>query len=126
MKEAMVGKHTPLRTCVQCQQVRPKRELIRLVRSPQGEIQVDEKGKAAGRGAYLCRNKACWDCALAHDRLDHAFRTKLSHEDKARLTQYSQQLPYAEMPSAAEMTIPDPASGNSLAKGEGTAATLES
>lgn len=82
----------PLRTCVECQQVRPKRELVRVVRSPQGEIDVDEKGKAAGRGAYLCRSRGCWERALARERLDHALKTKLTAEDRERLLHYGRQL----------------------------------
>jgi predicted RNA-binding protein YlxR (DUF448 family) len=74
--------------------VRPKRELIRIVRTPEGAIEIDEKGKAAGRGAYLCRNRACWEGAIARQRLDYALKTTLSPADKERLLTYSQQLPY--------------------------------
>ncbi len=88
----MTPKHVPLRTCVHCQQVRPKRELIRIVRTPEGVIEIDERGKAAGRGAYLCRNKACWEGAIAHQRLDYALKTTLSAADRERLLAYGQQL----------------------------------
>ncbi len=98
----MAKKHVPLRTCVLCQQVRPKRDLVRVVRSPQGAIAVDERGKAAGRGAYLCRNRDCWEKAIARDRLDHALKAKLSLEDKQRLLQYGQQLPDAQGQSDEE------------------------
>lgn len=101
----MVVKRVPLRTCVQCQQVRPKRELIRLVRTPNGEIQIDERGKVAGRGAYLCRNQACWENAIARDRLDYALKTKLSPEDKERLLQYGQQLPGVTVQHVAEAQL---------------------
>jgi hypothetical protein len=89
----MSPRHIPLRTCVQCQQVKGKRELTRIVRSPQGTIEVDERGKAAGRGAYLCRNRSCWESALAGERLDHALKTRISAEDRQRLKQYALQLP---------------------------------
>lgn len=92
----MARKHVPLRTCVQCRQVRPKRELIRIVRTPQGDIEIDERGKAAGRGAYLCRDRACWEGAIARDRLDYALKTKLKPEHKERLLQNGEQLPYAD------------------------------
>jgi len=92
----MSAKHVPLRTCVQCQQVRPKRELVRVVRSAEGQVLVDEKGKAPGRGAYLCRNRSCWEHALARDRLEYALMAKLSPADKTRLLDYGQQLPYAD------------------------------
>jgi len=97
----MAAKHVPLRTCVQCQQVRPKRELIRIVRTPYGEIEIDEKGKAAGRGAYLCRDKACWEGAISGERLDYALKMKLSPEDKERLLKYGQQLPCNNIPRAS-------------------------
>ncbi len=89
----MSAKHVPMRTCVQCRSVRPKRELVRIVRSPQGTIEIDEKGKAAGRGAYLCRNLECWEMALATGRLDHALKAKLGAEDKGVLRAYGQRWP---------------------------------
>lgn len=87
----MPQKHIPLRTCVQCREVRPKRELVRIVRTPQGTIEIDARGKAAGRGAYLCRNRACWEKAIPQKRLDHALKAPLSPEDKNRLMDYGQQ-----------------------------------
>ena len=107
----MGKKHVALRTCVLCQRVRSKRELVRIVRTPEGAITVDEKGKAAGRGAYLCRNRACWENALARDRLDHALKTKLDAEDRERLLAYGRQLPDAK----ADRLDPTVSSG----KGEG-------
>ncbi len=98
----MAKKHVPLRTCVLCQQIRAKRDLVRIVRTPQGQIIVDERGKAAGRGAYLCRNRDCWEKAIARDRLDHALRTRLGVEDKQHLLSHAQQFPCLETPSAAE------------------------
>lgn len=89
----MTPKHVPLRTCVYCRQVRPKRELVRIVRTLQGTIEIDERGKVAGRGAYLCRNRACWEGAIRHGRLEHALRIELGAADKERLLQYGQQLP---------------------------------
>jgi len=112
----MARKHIPLRTCVQCQQVRPKRELIRIVRTPQGTIEIDEKGKAAGRGAYLCPDRACWEGAIAHNRLDHALKTKLSPEDKERLLAYGRQLQRADTHSAS--TTQPSETGGSSGKGD--------
>jgi len=86
----MSPKHIPQRTCVQCRKVRPKRELVRVVRSPQGTIEIDEKGKAAGRGAYLCRNRVCWEEAMPGDRLAHALKVHIGAEDKQRLLAYGQ------------------------------------
>ncbi len=52
-------KSVPMRMCVACREMKPKGELIRVVRSPEGEIFVDETGKAAGRGAYACKEGDC-------------------------------------------------------------------
>jgi predicted RNA-binding protein YlxR (DUF448 family) len=116
----MTPKHVPLRTCVQCRQVRSKRELIRIVRTPQGTIEMDERGKVAGRGAYLCRNRACWEDAVRHERLDHALKTKLSAADKERLLEYGQQLPCVTVVSPeatkTQKTVPE--------KGDKAAATV--
>ncbi len=92
----MTRKHIPMRTCIQCRQVRPKRELVRIVRTPEGDIQIDAKGKVSGRGAYLCRNRLCWAEAMAHSRLEHALKTKLSALQKAQLVDYGAQLPDGE------------------------------
>src|SRR5690242_9514527 len=52
-------KHIPQRSCVACRTVRDKRDLVRVVRTPEDEVLIDPTGKRAGRGAYLCR---AWDC----------------------------------------------------------------
>lgn len=57
-------KHVPRRMCVACREHDAKRGLIRLVRSPEGAVEVDPTGKRNGRGAYLCHAPACWDRAL--------------------------------------------------------------
>lgn len=75
----------PQRTCVACRSSRAKRELVRLVRSAEGRIEVDPTGKKSGRGAYLCRRPECWQEALRKDRLSYALRTKLSKTDREAL-----------------------------------------
>ena len=55
----MKQKKIPMRKCVGCNEMKPKKELIRIVRSPEGEISADLTGKKAGRGAYLCRSSDC-------------------------------------------------------------------
>lgn len=115
----MTAKHVPLRTCVQCRQVRSKRELIRIVRTPQGTIEMDERGKAPGRGAYLCRNRTCWEGALRQGRLEHALKTKLTAADKERLEEYGQQFPCTVTASEATET-PETVSE----KGDQAAATV--
>ena len=89
----MRRRHIPLRTCVACRQVKPKKELIRIVRSPSGEIEVDETGKKSGRGAYLCRNRACWEIALTKRCLEHALETEITVEEKGGLRQQGLSLP---------------------------------
>ena len=55
----MKAKKIPMRMCVGCREMKPKRELIRVVRSPEGEVSMDPVGKKPGRGAYVCRNPEC-------------------------------------------------------------------
>jgi predicted RNA-binding protein YlxR (DUF448 family) len=95
----MRRKHVPQRTCIACRQVKPKRELIRVVRAPKGEIHIDETGKAHGRGAYLCRDRACWEKGIGqvyHTKsspLIHSLKVTLTEADRAVLLDYAQQLP---------------------------------
>lgn len=86
-------KHIPQRTCVACRTVRPKRALIRIVRTPEGEVRVDERGKQSGRGAYLCAQRVCWEEALKRRRLDVALRVTLDDATIAALREYAQRLP---------------------------------
>ncbi len=81
-------KHIPQRTCIICREVKPKRSLIRLVRTPDEGVQIDPTGKRAGRGAYLCDNPECWDKALRGDALARALRTSLSDGDRGRIAAY--------------------------------------
>jgi predicted RNA-binding protein YlxR (DUF448 family) len=86
-------KHVPLRTCIACRQTNAKRELIRVVRAPDARVQLDPKGKLAGRGAYLCRDRKCWEQALRSRKLDMALRTILTDEDVAALRTFAATLP---------------------------------
>lgn len=85
-------KHIPQRTCVACRTVRPKRELVRIVRTPEGDIVVDETGKQNGRGAYLCPTRACWEKALSEGLLKRALRTGLTEDAEARLRAHAADL----------------------------------
>lgn len=78
-----IRKHTPQRTCVACRKVRPKREMIRLVRISDGSVEVDTSGKRAGRGAYLCLQ--CWAIGLKGSQLEHALRTTLTQDNREQL-----------------------------------------
>ena len=83
-KKAHQRRHIPQRTCVGCRQVLAKRELIRIVRGPQG-TSVDPTGKAPGRGAYLHDRRSCWELGL-RGSLARALRTELTPEERATLT----------------------------------------
>ncbi|MGG1311148.1 MULTISPECIES: RNase P modulator RnpM [Cohnella] len=75
----------PLRKCVVHQEMMPKKELIRVVRTPQGEILIDMTGKKPGRGAYLCGNSSCFKLAKKTKALDRALKTAVPPEIYDRL-----------------------------------------
>ena len=79
------GKHKPRRTCIACRENEDKRTLIRVVRTPAGQVMIDPTGKANGRGAYLCQKQTCWEKGLQKKILAHALKVTLSDEDTARL-----------------------------------------
>ena len=78
-------KKIPIRQCLGCRTQRPKRELIRVVRSPEGEISLDARGKANGRGAYLCPDPACLKKAVKSRALERALEVPIPEESYARL-----------------------------------------
>ena len=95
----MGTKHIPQRTCIACRAVRGKRELIRVVRTTENHVEADPTGKKAGRGAYLCRARECWETVLsAHGRLENALRLEMpiSADDLARLREFAATLPSRE------------------------------
>ena len=89
-------KRVPQRTCVSCGSTTAKRELIRLVRTPGGDVEPDPTGKRAGRGAYLCHNPDCWERAVKKGRLGNDLRTRLSEETRETLLQYGRERLVAE------------------------------
>lgn len=84
-------RHIPQRTCVGCRQVNDKRELIRVVRTPEG-VRIDRTGKLAGRGAYLHALRSCWIKGLK-GALANALKTQLSSQDQALLESFLAELP---------------------------------
>ena len=68
-------KKIPNRTCIGCNEIKPKKELIRIVKNKEGNIFVDKTGKANGRGAYLCDNVECLEKAIKTKRLERTFET---------------------------------------------------
>jgi predicted RNA-binding protein YlxR (DUF448 family) len=89
----------PQRTCIGCQRVDAKRQLIRVVRQPDGRIIVDAKGKAPGRGAYICATRSCWAKALDQGRLERALKVTLTPEQRGEVAAYGQALPEEAAPS---------------------------
>jgi len=87
-----IRKHIPQRTCVACRKVKAKRELIRLVRISNGNVEVDTSGKKAGRGAYLCPTLECWEIGLKTGRLEYTLRITLTQENREQLTRYGKDL----------------------------------
>ena len=78
-------KHKPQRTCIACRKVKDKRDLIRVVRTPEGRIIIDPSGKANGRGAYLCRDARCCEKGPKIERLAQILKATLSPEEMAEL-----------------------------------------
>ena len=69
-----VVKKIPARLCLGCQEQKPKKELERIVRSPEGEFSVDMTGKKSGRGAYICNSKECFEKAVKEHRFERSFK----------------------------------------------------
>ena len=76
----MQQKKIPMRQCLGCREMKPKKELIRVVRSPEGEISLDFKGKASGRGAYVCPDAQCLQKAIKAKALERAFSAQIPQE----------------------------------------------
>ena len=73
-------KKIPMRQCLGCREMKQKRELIRVVRSPEGEISLDFRGKKPGRGAYVCPNPDCLKRAIKAKALSRAFGVEIPQE----------------------------------------------
>lgn len=83
----MAIRKIPQRKCIGCGNSKDKRDLIRIVRSPRGEISVDTTGKKPGRGAYICNDPSCLKLAKKGKRLERTFECSISDEIYARLEQ---------------------------------------
>lgn len=99
-KQPQKQKHLPLRTCIACRETKPKRELLRVVRTPDGHVFVDATGKKSGRGAYISARLSCWQKALKEHRIEHELETTLSEEDRAGILEFMATLPADEQPVA--------------------------
>ncbi len=78
-------KHIPTRTCVACGRAASKRDLVRVVRTPEGDVLVDTAGKLSGRGAYLCHEPACLRLGVEKGRLSRALKTTFSSTQRDAL-----------------------------------------
>ena len=83
----MQQKKIPQRQCMGCRERKEKRELIRVVRAPDGTVSLDFRGKAPGRGAYICPDQACLKKALRSKALDRSLEVTIPEEIYARLEQ---------------------------------------
>ena len=70
----------PMRMCIGCGEMKPKKELVRVVKDKDGNVSIDLTGKKAGRGAYLCPNPECLEKAQKSRRLERAFSQQISEE----------------------------------------------
>ena len=73
-------KKIPLRKCLGCNEMKSKKELIRIVRSPEGNVAIDKTGKASGRGCYICPNMSCLNTAVKAKRVEKALETAVGSE----------------------------------------------
>ena len=89
----MKPKKIPMRMCVGCREMKPKKDLIRVVRSPEGEVSMDPVGKKPGRGAYVCRSESCLKRAIKQRQLERQLEVQLTEEVSAALTQALADLP---------------------------------
>ena len=82
----MKPKKIPMRMCVGCREMKEKKTLIRVVRSPEGEVSLDPGGKKSGRGAYVCRNADCLKRAIKQKQLEKQLDVTLPAETTEALT----------------------------------------
>ena len=80
-------KKIPMRQCLGCREMKPKKELIRVVRSPEDDISLDFKGKAPGRGAYICPNAQCLKKSVRARALEKAFSAQIPEEVYEKLNE---------------------------------------
>ena len=76
----MPTRRIPMRKCTGCNEMKPKKELVRVVRSPEGEVSLDLTGKKPGRGAYICPSMDCLNKAIKGKRLERAFSSAIPTE----------------------------------------------
>ena len=75
-----MAKQVPVRQCIGCREMKPKNELVRIIRTPENEICLDKTGKKNGRGAYLCGNKACYNKAVKSRGIERSLKVEIPKE----------------------------------------------
>jgi predicted RNA-binding protein YlxR (DUF448 family) len=99
-----VVKHIPTRSCVACREAKPKRELVRVVRTDDGRVEVDRSGRRNGRGAYFCPAQECWEAGQKRKALNHALSMTVSPENWDDLFAYAREtLPTHKVPTRVPM-----------------------
>ncbi len=76
----MKTKKIPMRMCSGCREMKPKIELLRVVRTPEGKILIDRSGKVSGRGAYVCKNEECFNKSVKSKALSRALDAQVEDE----------------------------------------------
>lgn len=84
-------KKIPLRQCLGCREMKPKRDLMRVVRSPEGTVSLDFKGKSPGRGAYVCPNGECLKKAVKSKALERALETAIPEDIYNSLSEHTEE-----------------------------------
>ena len=92
----MKPKKIPMRMCVGCREMKPKKELIRVVRAPDGSLSMDPVGKKPGRGAYVCRQESCLTKAIRQKQLERQLEVRMTEEVAAALQYELKHLPAPE------------------------------
>lgn len=101
-KPGLRPKRVPLRTCIACRSTEAKRGLVRVVRTPEGRVELDLTGKKNGRGAYVHEARSCWDEALKKDRLGRALKVAIPAEDMQLLRAHADALVEALAPASEQ------------------------
>jgi len=88
----VAARAVPRRTCVGCRSIKAKREMVRLVRTRQGHIEIDTTGKKEGRGVYICPDSACWEKAMKGQQLERTLKSTLTPENRQELVRGGREL----------------------------------
>ena len=98
----MKQKKIPMRMCVGCREMKPKKELMRVVRGPDGTVSLDPSGKKPGRGAYVCRSGDCLSRAIRQKQLERQLDAQLGEETAEALRRTLEELTAAEEAGGAD------------------------